>query len=744
MIALILLLFAFTALSSAFDDDKDWKTAFPDDDEDDHNSCDAGSSTPKPKPCPAKPTEAYDYAVVGQGAGGIMTEYFLAQALKKAGRPVSIVAFEARSEVGGVIRAAKLVKPAGYDGSFGTDLFGDEGPQRTTQISLGMKRRMIAELGLNLLFTPFKGEENARGRRLRCADPTQHALANRADSATDGSSPSLDGNAFVYGSLCLQDEYYVGNASNTDWAIFAGLHNPLVGTNDAPSDNAYFWLLENSTYKIVQDEPDLTHNGTTDNYSFGCLGSTDPVTGETCCVPGTGVQTDRPCPYSVPSHDDVRTHVARQLSFNTPSHPQPGWPVLNYNYSTFLMVDNVGFLGDYRRQFGEHSYFDYQIREYGQTNGIAGYIPGGERRFARTMWRNATQNGVKTYLKERVRKIDILSSSPYKFRIETNQRIVLVKKHLFLNLPPFYLFKHDNSTHFPWAGRLLNGTLIDALRQQEELKHPDPQDVVRVLAQWPPGKPAWFWTLYDNVNGNHSYRQMGDTGCFSRTEFIDTPYHRCTNHIVPVYTDDECERIWLGYFEEYRRTGDNATLVRRIVDEMKTSFPELAQNITDPVYVDFEYFPSAWHWGKRPYDNIENYQVTRKAADPLSGLSVSLIAEAYAISWQGWQEAPARLAKRALLRHAAETSDVAVRNAIRARFEQLFNVFRDASDGNSVSDASYFSNFAYTPPLYTNPNASFMLANERWWPYGPYTAAKFQAPGGFCKASNYGLTPFTE
>lgn len=752
MIALLLLLLLAVVALKAHGD-VDWRFRFADDDYDDEDDGDKHHEKdkkddchfkkPKKEPCAPKPVKSYDYVVVGQGAGGIMTEYFLSQALKEVAphKKVSIAAFEANGDIGGVVRAAKLKKPAGYDNSFGTELYGDMGAQRTTQMTLGMKRRMVHELGLQMMYTPFKGEHNSRGLRKVCNDPTERAFAERADTADDGSTPALFDNAFIYGSLCLQDPFYVGNAADegvpqvdgTPEPVFPGLHNLAVGNNDAPSDNAYGWLLEGAQFEVLADEPDLTSPVNGDCYSFSCDNSTNPITGETCCNPG-----DRECPFEVAYKEDVRTHVARQLSFN-----QAGYPVLNYNYSEFMMEDNVGFLGDYRRQFGARSYYDYQIREWGSTNGINGYIPGGERRFVRGMWNVARVNGLDTFLDEPVRKIDIVESGPYKFRVETEKQVVLVRKHLFLNLPPFYLFPRDATTKQPWPGRLLQGTLVDALRQVDELKHPDPQDVVRVLLQWEPGTPAWFWELFNDA-GNHSYRQMGSTGCFSRTEFIDTPYHRCTNHIVPVYTDDLCERIWLGHFEEWKLTGDDATLTRRAVDEMKTSFPHLAHKIDDPVLVAFEKFPSAWHWGKRPYDNITNAEVTRKAADPLNGLAVSLVAEAYAVSWQGWMEAPARSSKRALLRHAAEVGGP-LGAAITQRFTDLFNVFLDASAGNTVSDASSCSNFAYTPPLYYNPDPALMLSNERWWPYGPYDdPVRFPTPADYCKASKYNLQPFTE
>jgi len=683
----------------------------------------SGSDSARTKPGVGG-TLKFDYVVVGQGVGGIATEYFLAQALRDAGvdaSEVSIGAFEARDAVGGNVRAVPLVEPANYDGSFGDVLYADQGPQRTTQLSLGMKRRMLAELNITMLYTPFKGEHNSRGLRLVCGDPTVRALAERAAAGDTASAPALSDLAFAYGSLCSQDEYYVGDVNSVDTAPFPGLHNPAVGTNDAPSDNAFFWLLDGAPFEIVADEPDLGTAGAS-SYDFQEGGegfeSPNPMTGRVCRV------ADNDCPFQqiAAAGDDWPSHIARQMAFAAAP--------LNYNYTKFMEHDNVGFLGDFRKQYGAASYTDWVLREWGTTNGINGYIPGGERRLALAMHRNATANGVRTFVDERVVRIDRGPGSKYAYRLVTTKRRVLVRKFLFLNLPPYYLFKEEAASGTRWEGKRIGGKVIDELRAVRALQHPDPQETVRIMAQWPPGKRAWFWDLFDNVNGNHSYRQLGDTGCFSRTEFIDTPYHRCTNHMVPVYTDDACERLWLGYAREMRETNDDARFAQRVVDEMRSSFPDLADKIDAPVKVAFEYFPSAWHWGRRTRDDVSNAEVTRVAAAPLGPAEpLAVVGEAYCTSFSGWEEGAFRTAKRALLTRVA--GDVP---QLTTRFNDLFDVFRDKSTGFGVSDGSWTSNFAYTPPLYANPDPEFMLANEYWWPYGPFT------PGfNYCSAASYGL-----
>ena len=730
----VLLLFAELSVQLKFGGRgaREWKTKHNLDSTDDDYRDPCEDEKPKKK-CPVKETTAYDYVFVGAGIGNLFTASYLLQSAQAAGESVSAIMFEANEEVGGNIKAAKLHKPEGYDGSFGQELYGDQGPQRITQVTLPMERRDVHDQGLEKMFTPFKNDYNVRGRRKICRDPWTKAQLRRVDGEADGSSPALGfDQLFVFGDLCMQEqtdfvgENFVTGDDTANCSVYVGLHSPTC-SNEAPSDAAIFWFLEGAEFKVAQDEPDIASG----NYDYGALGSTHPLTCAECTV---GVD----CPWDLARtapHEDVRTHFARILSTG-----EPGRPVLNYNYSTYIAHENVGFLGDHRRQFGAASYGDYTSREF-NTNTFNGYIPGGMRRYGHSHWRNATDNGLETHLNEAVIRIDFINSGPYKFRVETTKRIVLVRRHAFLNLPPFYLQERESATDTPWVGRFLRGSLVEALREIDEFKHPDPQDVVRILAQWAPGEKPWFADLFAK-DGNHSYRQFGDTGCFSRTEFIDTPYHRCTNHIVPVYTDDECERMWLGIYEEMKRTGDETYFKQRVVDEMKSSFPELAHKITPPVFVDFVYFPSAWHWGKRAYDNFENYEVTRKAANPFDGNGdwpVSLIGEAYAISWQGWMESALRTGKRALLQHAANIagSDPALSAAIIARFDALFAVFPNPD--LSVDDG-LVGVFSYQPPLYTTPDPAFMLSTEHWPPYVTDYDDLYEAgPATVCSAFTYGL-----
>ncbi len=708
---------------------------------DDDDECSSGKKTPKP--CPVKKTTTYDYGIVGLGAGGVNLAEKLVDSLTRAGERISVVAFEADTQIGGNVRYAKLVKPDNYSTlvagghAYGREMYGDEGPQRVIPITLGIERREVHRLGLDMAYTNWRNEHHLRGMVVRCDPPF-------VEQTNDGDTTDSSGTAYAFGSTCAEsDPRIIGNCGDEENALYRGLYNPDCSQCSNTDLNfggrgfyGYAWILAGMEFSAVDTFSDLG-DGTSYNYDNGIMfGDPQPGNPVTCqvCTPGTN------CPYDLAktTNDDWRTHWARQLSARPVNS---SYPLLNYNYSMYAMADNVGFLGDFRREAGARSLSDYNLREY-QTNSITGYIPGGMRRLVGRMWKNASDAGMRTFMGEPVRRIDFVTKGPFKYRLETDKQIVLIKKHLFLNLPPFFLQERDVATDLPWVGRFLKGTVIDELRKVEELKAPDPQDVVRILAQWPPGEPAWFWNRFDVQQGNWSFRQFGDTGCFSRTEFLDTPYHRCTNHVVPVYSDDECERIWLGHFEEFRRTNDSAKLMQRVVDEFKTSFPDLADNITNPILIETEYFPSGWHYVKRAYDSkFENMDVTKKAAQPLgAGEPISLIGEAYATSFSGWMEGAFRSAQLALqaLRDSSTTS-APLAAAIDAVYEDLFDIFKEL-DG-SVSDASVFSNFAYTPPLYTNPNSSFMLSNEHWW---PRNFAGFNTPLDYCNATKAGFRSFLD
>lgn len=747
-LAVLLLVAETRANSRARDrgrDHDDWDDRH---DDDDYNVPNCEDRPPN-KPCRQKRVETVDLAFVGLGSAGINAAYTAMLALKSANLPrkLTAVAFDLKSEVGGVVHASRLVEPAGYDGSFG-DLYGDMTAQRTAQYTLGSKRRLIHELGLPMLWTGFRSEVCERGRCLLCNDPNAD-IGSQDDTNSDNSFRNVadwDTNSFLIGSSCADDPTFVGTGvGDQASAPFPSLHRPGV-INDSPGSNGAAWLLTGFTSTGLESE---TYDPT-DYHSYGKDYGVHPLTGADCN------DSSILCPGEKNTGDDWRTHIGRELvcNSNVPLRcilPEDNRQALNYEYVSIMEANGVGFLGDFRNLFGQRSYQGFNAREW-NTNAVNGYLIGGERRLMRVMWKNATANGLKTYLNEAVTKIDEMpAGSQYKFRLESANRIVYVRKRLFMNTPPYYLQTEDGSFGHPTFGRHVTGSLVNRLRAVPELRAPAAQTVVRLLLQWAPGVPAWFWQLFDS-KGAYSYRQYGDRGCFSRIEFIDSPYHRCTNHMVPVYSDDKCKAIWMSYYREWLETGDSATLTRRGVDELKTSFPELADeiNAADVVHSDFVYVPNAWHLIRRDYDkNYTNEDVRAKAKAPLgASVPVSVIGESSAMMYEGWQEAGIRSVQDALERWASE--DPSVNAAITQYYVNHYNIFKNPPDSTgigspaTIADGSPASVFAHMPPIRGDHDPSVTLSNEIWW--DQWASIVENAPPNFnwCKASSYGgLIPNT-
>ena len=182
-----------------------------------------------------------------------------------------------------------------------------------------------------------------------------------------------------------------------------------------------------------------------------------------------------------------------------------------------------------------------------------------------------------------------------------------------------------------------------------------------------------------------------------------------------------------------------------IVDALKASFPEMADQIEAPVKGAMQYFPSAWHWGRVAYDDFTNNDVLNKAVDPLDGEPVALIGEAYATSWSGWMEAAFRNAKRVLTTRF--TSEPVLDGAINDRFDALFDIFRDPTSNYNVSDGSWLSNFAYTPPYYNESvrcvtPGTCLEDTEYWWPFFEGLNFTELTPNQVCSPSTYGLDSF--
>lgn len=229
--------------------------------------------------------------------------------------------------------------------------------------------------------------------------------------------------------------------------------------------------------------------------------------------------------------------------------------------------------------------------------------------------------------------------------------------------------------------------------------------------------------MFDSTAGNWSLRTYGDTACFSRLEIIDTPYSRCTNAIRAVYSDWQCRQMWLDLIEPAQASGNWTLVQQRVMVELRDAFPELGDDIPDPVLISGDIFDTAWHWAKPEYDDISNGEHAEWAAQPLGDEQVCLSSESVHIYYAGWSEAALRSARQCLLTRM--TGDL---------LGNLTAVY--AARDVAVPGSGWWtsSNYQDIPPATGEKHWS----NEVWWPYD-YTAAY---SSGFCNTSNVVLTDY--
>jgi hypothetical protein len=661
----------------------------------------------------------YDYVFVGGGMASIAGAYWLSDALHRCNRPVSIAVIEKQNYLGGNVYDVPLKMPPAsrYDGSWGPQLRGGLGALRTTQLALGLKRRLQAQLNLTMYWTPFRNDVNMRGVRRVCRDPIEKAFA---------SDPT---NAYKYGDFCNNDPPFV-NAANDAAAVYKGFDqfDPFVLSENGASGAVYLYLLQNVPH--ITGEPDIDAN---DNWALG-YGGLNPITGEQCEPDGPGSLPH--CPFARSAKRDWKTHMELEVRAGA-------MQALNQNVSAFMRADAVGFFGDYENGYSARSLAEYNVFEW-NTNSYNAYMPNGESTLVNAMVAKAKTRGVQFFVDEQVLNIEKSSAaSGALYDLKTNRRRVRVRKYLGLNLPRFYLFpaRHDDAG-VRFDGADLSGSIVERLRSVREVQAPVNARSLKIIVQYEPGVRQWFWDKFDGVNGNYSYRQYGDTGCTARIELIDTPFHRCANYITVVYSDALCLRKWQTYIDIAEQTADYSILRLRMHEELMAAFPEDAHKMTSqPVLVRYRLFDSAWHYTRTGYDDVGLDRIAEIAPEPLGPSErLSLIGEGYFMRRSGWIEGALRSAKRMLQRVAALES---FEPSLEAVFDDLFDILRDNTggicDSSPLDSAGNVSSFGYMPPAYAvaERDLGLMVSNEHWGPFGPYNVDGYDQDS--CRPSHYGI-----
>ena len=665
------------------------------------------------------PESSYDYVFVGGGMGSVSAAYWLADSLKRCGRPVSVAVIEKQNYIGGNVYDVPLKMPPAhrYDGSFGLQMMAGLGALRIPQLANGLERREFVKNNITVYWSPFRNDVNMRGVRRVCEDPFVHAAG------------ALD-NPYKYGDFCNSDVPFV-NAANDDLAIYKGFDkfNMANLVSEGASGAVWLYMLKNTPH--LTGETDIDANN---NWIFN-YGGVHPITGLEC--EPTGVGSLPHCPVRRTAGRDWRRHMELEVRDDP-------MPALNTNVSRFMQADGVGFAGDLENTYSARALAEYNVFEW-NTNSFNAYPINGMSSLTHAMVDSAKANGVQFFTDEKVLNIDSAARPGALYDLKTSRRRVRVRKFLGLNLPRYYLFpsRHDDA-NFKFAGADLSGSIVDRLRAVREVQAPTNARSLKIIIQYEPGHRNWFWNVLDNVNGNYSYRQYGDTTCSARLEIVDTPFHRCANFITAVYSDAHCLRDWQTRIQLYEQTNDINVLRKPLLENLATSFPEYATEIleTIPVLTRYRLFESAWTYLRTGYDDVGMDDVAALAPAPLGASErLSLIGEGYFTRRSGWIEGAMRSAKRTVERIANLDGFGPATTAV---FDDLFEILKDSDGG--ISDSSPFasttsaqSSFGYMPVAFQvgDRDTSLMAENEKWGPFGPYNTPGYDTDS--CRPSLYGV-----
>lgn len=698
-------------------------------------------------------SSVYDYVFVGGGDASISGAYFLAEALKKANKPISIIVLEKDDRLGGSVLDVDSLPPPNYNNS--RAVFGKlplklgVGALRTNALAMNLKRDLIFQFNLTLVFTPFRNIIKQRGITTVCQNPIE-----KADGSAD---------PYAFGDFCNNRAPYVDPTSEAaDLASrFIGFSKLRDFAKGSPSDAFWKYVLYNVPH--LTGEWDIDQR---DGWKIGRDGyGRNPFSGLRCrCNDAdlyvfdpsdpdmrpsdplcTATEKTLPCPWELASGVDWRTFVERVTQVLEPNATMatPTTPPLNQNYSSFMIDDNVGFQWDYMNAYDALSQLYYNVFEW-NTASINGYLPHGESSLTDAMVNAAKARGVQFKTSERVKSAQRAGFNALgaKYRIVTTSRTVYARKFLALNLPPFFLFpRQDDDPIVTYDGSDLNGDVIDDLRALPQVQAVANARTIKIVAQYQPGKRAWFWDLWDPVTGNYSVRQYGTDGCSSRIEILDTPRTRCTNEITIVYSDGLCRRKWQAAAKDMEENNDQTTMKQLVTEEAKSAFPWLAPNITLPLKVTYHMFNSAWHYNKWRFGEFSVDDVARKATTPLgTSERVSLIGEAYFKRRSGWREGAMRSAKRTIERIGSldgfrSSVDFVYNATLKAR-PNADGTFGDGSGYDGNGDLSAHGYMPSAVP-FADRNLSLIAANERFGPFGPYNNAAYEQDS--CRPELYGI-----
>uniref|UniRef100_A0A7S3V7E1 Amine oxidase domain-containing protein n=1 Tax=Chaetoceros debilis TaxID=122233 RepID=A0A7S3V7E1_9STRA len=535
-----------------------------------------------------------DYLVIGAGAGGLNTAMDLGESLASIGKmnDDSVLIIEASDHVGGRHEQIDVVKPDGYNGP---KLTMGVGGMRTNP-TLQIQRRLSEENEIKSYCSAFGNHIFARGRSARCEDPPQ--------SGCD-----------IFTAFCSNDPKFI-DKTQVDETPYGSAFNleGIASTNADPESAALKFMLE---YDNV-----------------------NPSTGETC-------NNDDSNPAKKCAKESCKYYVDYSSFLQG---------IFGLEYAEFISLGNVGFLGDQGTSINACRYLDWFQREF-DTTSINCYPDGGLQAIDEKMLLRSQAVGVKIMYNEPAITINATSSkrskssknskggkssksskggtsnNQSKYVVQTVNHTINVRKFLFVAI---------NTDDI--RGGKVSGDFIDAIETQKPFQQPKGSSVATVAIQWDPNTPAWFLDELDKTGGSYSYRQFGDIDCFSRAEFIDTPYMRQQNTIRAVYSDYRCLDLWKELIEA-ADSGNPGPLKQRVLDGLRLGFP--GRSIPDPVLVKGKLWESAWYFSD-PLNDSTVDELADFASEPILGESACLIGDSYASLYNAWTEGAFQASRKCL------------------------------------------------------------------------------------------------
>lgn len=468
----------------------------------------------------------------------------------------------------------------------------------------------------------------------------------------------LNNECHIFGNFCSSAPQFINDTTPVEGgAAFRGLEPILDNTSDLEGD-AYWYLLGYMDF--------------------------NPATGLDCDNGHADMQ--RWCP------DKAVEHVSEWKEFLRVQ--------LGEEYANLMLLSNVGFIGDGEGGNQAKQYLNWFRREY-DTLSINCYPFGGLMTLAETTLARAQAFGVDIRLHEEALCVDRVAADfntagepKYIYEVRTADRLYRVHGLLIHNGGSESLLDD------------LEGNVVAPLAQRAEVQAPNPAPVFTLMAQWPTKPLPWFWDIVDTLGASYSYRQYGDRRCTARFEVIDTPEGRMTGAIRPVYSDFQCQQMWVELLEKAERENDYSELQDTLMRSIREIFPD--KIIPDPIFIKGKFWERAWYFQKAS-STVTTDQIASFAENPFVGNTCDqacLVGEAWDLQNAAWTEATINSSQRCLL---TQTSG-AVHSALAHLYAQRETIVADHYDNDN--------NFAAYPGE-TTPGQSFpILSNEHFAPFG--------------------------